>query len=73
MDDDTAAHINRIRAMRIGQSVFFPGMQLRDLSFLRKPARAAGVGIRMKFTRRDVRHQTAGVRLWREFGEYDEL
>lgn len=67
------AHVERFAAMRPGESFFVAGVQSADLEFLRKPFTKAGLGMLIRQVDRDEIYQTAGVRVWRMAGEYDEL
>lgn len=66
-------YIKTLCDMRIGQSCFFPGLSRADLEFLRRPAVTAGIGLTIREVARDEIHLTQGVRVWRDYGEYDEL
>lgn len=67
------AYVTKLCDMRIGQSCFFEGIKRADLEFLRRPALAAGINLTIREMTRDPIYQSAGVRVWREYGEYDEL
>ena len=66
-------YVDALRNMRIGQSCFFRGMTSVDVGFLRQPCVRAGINIGIKEVARDEIHLVHGVRIWRQFGEFDEL
>jgi hypothetical protein len=59
--------------LRVGASIFIPGVSRADIETIRQPLIGMGVGVRIVKTDCDPRHGCAGVRLWRKKGEYDEL
>lgn len=65
--------VDAFAAMKPGQSFFVAGASKRDMDFLRKPFIRAGLGYTMREVECDEIYQTAGVRTWRQHGEYDEL
>lgn len=65
--------VDRFARMKPGQSFFVPDIQVKDLAFLRRPFHAAGLGFTMRRVECDEIYQTAGVRVWRQPGEADEL
>lgn len=67
------AHIERFAAMTPGESFFVKGARSEELEFLRKPFTRAGLGVLIRQVERDDIYKTAGVRVWRMAGEYDEL
>lgn len=72
-DPKLAAYIQKLCDMRPGQSCFFAGMNRLDVEFLRRPAISAGINLTIREVERDEIHAMAGVRVWRDAGEYDEL
>lgn len=72
-DPKIAAYVDKLCRMRIGDSCFFAGLKPKDVEFLRRPAVTAGIGLTIREVEVDEIHLTAGVRVWRERGEYDEL
>jgi hypothetical protein len=66
-------YVNKVATMRVGQSFFVEGVKRAHLEFLRKPCVTAGVNLTIREVELDEIYQTAGVRVWREHGEYDEL
>jgi hypothetical protein len=73
VDVHTQVQVNQFLAMKIGQSFFVQDAKSRDLEYLRRPIKKAGAGIRIIEVKQDEIYGTAGVRCWREAGEYDEL
>lgn len=65
--------IEKFKLMAPGQSFFVEGANKRDVDKLRKPFLQAGLGYVSREVECDEIYQTAGVRVWRLFGEYDEL
>lgn len=65
--------VEKFKNMRPGQSFFVPGASKRDVDKLRKPFIQAGLGYASRQVDCDEIYQTAGVRVWRLHGEYDEL
>lgn len=65
--------VNKVKAMVIGHSFFVEGVDREDMEFLRRPLVKLGVGVSIRRIERDEIYQAAGVRVWREEGEYDEL
>lgn len=72
-DEHITRYVQQLCDMRVGQSCFFMGLTRRDVEFLRRPALAAGINLTIKEVTRDEIHLTAGVRIWREYGHYDDL
>lgn len=72
-DEDVAGLIKRFLSMRPGQSLFVEGVTRADLEFLRAPIQRAGADIEIHTVKCDVKHGTAGCRVWRRAGEYDDL
>ena len=72
-DPKIEEYVQKMARTRIGTSYFFAGLQPSDLEFLRRPCLAAGIGIKIRRVDRDEIYHLAGVRVWREYGEYDEL
>lgn len=66
-------YINTLCNAKPGQSFFFPGLKRTDVEFLRRPATTAGINLTIRELDRDDIHLVAGVRIWRESGEFDEL
>lgn len=71
-DEDVAGLVKQFLAMRPGQSVFIAGSTRADMEFLRAPIHRAGADIEIQTVERDVKHGTAGCRIWRRAGVYDE-
>lgn len=65
--------VDKFAAMAPGQSFFVQGASKKELDFLRKPIVRRGLGYTMREVECDEIYQTAGVRVWRQHGEYDEL
>lgn len=72
-DEDVAGLVEKFLSMRPGQSVFVPDATRADLEFLRAPVHRAGADIEIQTVECDVKHGTAGCRVWRRAGEYDDL
>lgn len=72
-DPKIAEYVDKLCRMRIGDSCFFPGLKPADIEFLRRPAVTAGIGLAIRQVEQDEIHLVPGVRVWREYGEYDEL
>jgi hypothetical protein len=66
-------YVNKIAAMRVGQSFFVESASRADLEFLRKPCVQYGVNLTIREVECDEIYQVAGTRVWREQGEFDEL
>lgn len=64
-------YIDAFAAFKPGQSFFVPGAKRADLEFLRAPFVDAGLGMLMREVECDQKHGVAGVRVWRQHGEYD--
>lgn len=73
MSQQMASYVDQFKRYKIGQSFFVPGATVADLNFLRRPFKRAGLGATFRRVERDEIYQQAGVRVWREFGEYDDL
>ena len=73
LNAETQAQLKQFAAMPVGRSFFVPGVRRVDLEYLRRPALAMGLGIRIMQIAVDDIYQQPGVRVWREEGEYDEL
>lgn len=69
----TQVIIDKFVRMRVGDSFFIPDVGRLDVEFLRRPVIRLGVGIRIVAVEVDEIYQSAGVRIWREEGKYDEL
>ena len=65
--------VRKFIAMKPGESFFIADVEPGDVEFLRRPALAAGCGITIRRVEHDEIYLQAGVRIWREEGEYDEL
>lgn len=72
-DPRVQAYVDKFVRFRPGQSFFVEGVEPADLDFLRKPFARAGVGVVIRRVERDEIYGVAGVRVWRQAGEYDEL
>lgn len=68
-----AAYIDKLCRMRIGESCFFQGLTSGDVEFLRRPAVTAGITLTIREVEKDEIHMVSGVRIWRGYGEFDEL
>lgn len=66
-------YIEKFAAFKPGDSFFVAGVTRKDMEFLRAPFRDAGLGMLMRELERDEVYGVAGVRVWRQPGEYDEL
>ena len=67
------SYVRSLCRMRVGDSCFFPGLKSADVEFLRRPAVVAGINLTIRELARDEIHMVPGVRVWREYGEYDDL
>jgi hypothetical protein len=59
--------------MRLNASFFVEGAQRQELEFLRAACKSAGLVISMRHVEVDEIYKTAGVRIWRREGSWDEL
>lgn len=66
-------YIDAFAKFKPGDSFFVDGVTCKDLGFLRTPFRDAGLGVLMREVERDEVYGVAGVRVWRQTGEFDEL
>jgi hypothetical protein len=65
--------VDRVAAMRPGQSFFVQGVKKPDMDFIRKPLNNEGLAHTMREVECDEIYQQPGVRFWRLHGEFDEL
>lgn len=65
-------YVEQFAAFKVGQSFFVEGASRRDLEFVRRPFMAVGLGVVMREVECDEIYGSAGVRVWRQHGEYDE-
>lgn len=73
-DPVVAAYVEQFKDFRPGVDSFFvAGAVSKDLEFLRKPFTRAGLGLLIRRVEFDEIYQTAGVRVFRLAGEYDEI
>lgn len=70
---ELARIVEKFREMRPGQSFFVAGATKKDLDFLRRPFNEEGLGYTIRKIKCDEIYRTSGVRVWRQYGEYDEL
>lgn len=66
------AYIDQFARFKVGQSFFVPGVKRKNLEFLRQPFVDAGLACLMREVERDEIYGVAGVRVWRQHGQYDE-
>lgn len=72
-DDQLHDYVQRILALKIGTSFFLPDASRDQLEFLRKPCKDAGAQIEICQVTHDEIYGTAGVRVFRREGQYDQL
>lgn len=73
LNAETQAQLKQFAAMPVGRSFFIADIRRVDVEYLRRPAIAMGLGIRIVQVAIDEIYQQPGVRIWREEGTYDEL
>lgn len=66
------AEVEAFKQLKVGQSFFVAGKKASDMEYLRRPVKAEGVGITIRYIERDPVHGVAGVRVWRQAGTADE-
>lgn len=66
-------YVGKIAAMKVGHSFFVEGAKRSDIEFLRRPCASDGLKVTIRQVANDEIYGVAGVRVWREAGEFDEL
>lgn len=66
------AEVQAFLELKVGQSFFVAGKKASDMEYLRRPVKAAGGGITIRYVECDPVKQVAGVRVWRQAGAADE-
>lgn len=69
---DLLTEVEAFKQLAVGQSFFLAGKTAADMEYLRRPVKAAGVGITIRNVENDPVHKTSGVRIWRQHGKADE-
>lgn len=67
-----AEEVEAFKKLTVGQSFFVAGKKASDMEYLRRPVKAAGLGIAIRYVECDPVNQVAGVRVWRQAGTVDE-
>lgn len=65
--------VEKFYQMTPGQSFFIAGATTRDMSSIYRALQADGIGFVSRTMESDPIYQEAGVRVWRQHGEADEL
>lgn len=61
----TEKFIGKFKQIPIGHSIFIPDVERKDLEFLRRPIRRAGMNCSIWTSNPDPVHKTAGARIRR--------
>lgn len=72
-DPELQATVDAFARLRIGASIFVKDATRADVEYLREPLTKMGVGVRIMRVEHDLKHECAGVRIWRKAGDYDDL
>ena len=65
-------YVEQFRKFKPGQSFFVPDVKPNALAFLRRPFEVNGMGVHIRYMKKDEIYGVPGTRVFRKRGAYDD-